>query len=102
MNKEYSPARMIVEAARRNLAEAQAEYIEELCAQASANSSWLLHKELDGFTGKGKNGDPEFVHYDEKDHQEVMARYKSAVERHETNVKRWQEALSCALDRLCN
>ena len=90
----------LVDAARTGLKAAQAKLISELQARASAQSSWCLFEELQGFKGIGKKGGEEAITYDVKEHNRVKAAYDSTVQKLQQEVDNWEQSLTEAIDNL--
>jgi hypothetical protein len=95
----------VIEATRAGLRTAQTKLISELQARASAQSSWCLFEELQGFKGLSFKGvDPkgheETITYDAKEHNRVKAAYDSTIHKLQQEVDIWEQALTEAIENL--
>jgi hypothetical protein len=92
-----SPKRMMVEAVRENVRRTHDLLTDKKCSRASCYTSWGKQRDLaneESVTGI------EFTQQDEKDRDQALAGYDRAIADLDAELKRWEEALSHALDAL--
>lgn len=90
---------MVTEAILEKLRLAYYNLAHEQCRKASAESSWELMKELDGYSRLAGDHEPRIrmVEYNEKEHLKVRGAYDRSILQLNQEVANWEHALSSFL-----